>query len=97
MSSFNLLGLGVQSLTANQSALSVVGQNISNVNTPGYSRQVANFATRDFQFGVQVTDIQRITDQFLMRQYWSDNSSFNQAQTVTRLANQLDDLLASSS
>lgn len=97
MSSFNLLGLGVQSLTANQSALSVVGQNISNVNTPGYSRQIANLATREQQFGVQVTDIQRITDQFLMRQYWSDNSNFNQAQTLTGLANQLDDLLASSS
>ena len=97
MSSFNLLGLGVQSLTANQSALSVVGQNISNVNTPGYSRQVANFATREQQFGVQVTDIQRITDQFLKRQLWNDNSSFNQAQVITSLSNQLDDLLASSS
>lgn len=92
----SLLSLGVQSLTANQSALSVVGQNISNVNTAGYSRQVANFSTREQQFGVQVQDIQRIADQFLIRQYWTDYSSFNQAQTITGLANQLDDLLASS-
>lgn len=97
MSSFNLLGLGVQSLTANQSALSVVGQNISNVNTPGYSRQIANFNSRDEQFGVQVDSIQRITDQFLMRQYLSDNTSYNQAEITTTLSNQLDDLLASSS
>lgn len=97
MSSFNLLGLGVQSLTANQTALSVVGQNISNVNTPGYSRQVANFNSREQQYGVQVESIQRITDQFLVRQYWSDNSTYNQAQVTTSLSNQLDDMLASSS
>lgn len=93
----SLLSLGVQSLTANQSALSVVGQNISNVNTDGYSRQVANFNTREQQFGVQIQDVQRIADQFLIRQYWTDHSTYNQAQTITGLANQLDDLLASSS
>ncbi|EXJ09534.1 MULTISPECIES: flagellar hook-associated protein FlgK [Nitrincola] len=94
--SSNLLNLGLQSIRANQSALSVIGQNIANVNTPGYNRQVTNQSTRDNQMGVQVTDIQRITDQFLTRQLWSDTSSASYAQTFTLLADEIDNRLASS-
>ncbi len=65
MSSFDLLNLGNQALRSNQAALSTVGQNISNVNTPGYSRQIANFSTLPDQTGVQVDSIDRITNQFL--------------------------------
>ncbi|RAU19631.1 flagellar hook-associated protein FlgK [Nitrincola tibetensis] len=94
--SSNLLNLGLQSIRANQSALSVIGQNIANVNTPGYNRQVTNQSTRDNQMGVQVTDIQRITDQFLTRQLWSDTSSASYAQTFTLMADEIDNRLASS-
>jgi len=94
MSSFNLLNLGTQALRANQAALSTVGQNISNVNTPGYTRQVASFATLPDQSGVKVEDIDRITNKFLTQQLWTDLSAYNQSSTFTDLASQLDDLLA---
>ncbi len=94
MSSFNLLNLGNQALRSNQAALSTVGQNISNVNTPGYSRQVANFATLPDQTGVQVDSIDRITNKFLTQQLWSDLSSYNQTSTYADMSGELDNLLA---
>lgn len=97
MSSFNLLGLGSQAAQANQAALSVVGQNISNVNTPGYSRQVANLATWPEQRGVNVDSITRITDDFLTRQLWADTSVFNKTDIFADMSSQLDNLLATDS
>jgi flagellar hook-associated protein FlgK len=96
MSSFDLLNLGNQALRSNQAALSTVGQNISNVNTPGYSRQVASFSTLPDQTGVQVDSIDRITNQFLTQQLWSDLSSFNQTSTYADMSGELDNLLATS-
>lgn len=43
------LYIGLSGLSSHQSALSVVGHNIANVNTPGYSRQRADFSTTDSQ------------------------------------------------
>lgn len=94
MSSFNLLNLGNQALRSNQAALSTVGQNISNVNTPGYSRQIANFSTLPDQTGVQVDSIDRITNKFLTQQLWSDLSSYNQTSTYANMSGELDNLLA---
>ena len=39
MSGFSSLNLGVSALSAAQRALDVTGQNLSNANTDGYSRQ----------------------------------------------------------
>ena len=97
MSSFNLLNLGAQSLRANQSQLSTIGQNISNVNTDGYSRQRAIQATLPDQTGVQVNGIERITNDFLTQQVWQDKSTYNQTETFSGLADQLDNLLANES
>lgn len=97
MASFGLLGLGVQATRANQTALSVVGNNIANVNTPGYSRQEANLNTRENQFGVVVDSVARITDDFLTRQLWADTSSFNRSDIFADMAAELDNLLASGS
>ena len=96
MSSFNLLNLGAQSLRANQSQLSTIGQNISNVNTDGYSRQRVIQTTLPDQTGVQVNGIERITSDFLTQQVWQDQSTYNQTQTFSALADQLDNLLATS-
>lgn len=95
MSSFNLLSIGNQALQANQTALNTVGQNISNVNTPGYSRQVANFVSRENLAGSYISDIERIADDFMTRQVWSDTSNFNYNQKLESFANELDNLLAS--
>lgn len=95
MSSFDLLNLGTQALRANQTALSAVGQNVSNVNTPGYSRQVANFNSLPDRAGVLVEGVDRITNQFLTQQLWKDLSSYKEAAAYTALSAELDNLLAS--
>jgi flagellar hook-associated protein 1 FlgK len=93
--SYGLLNIGKQALTSNQSALSVVGQNIANVNTDGYSRQRPEFASRDSIGGVEVYDIARIADQFLNRQIWSDKASYSNSDIYKTYANEMDNLLAS--
>ncbi len=95
MSSFGLLNLSTQSLQANQTALSVTGQNISNVNTEGYTRQRPVFLSREGQGGVTIDDIDRIADAFLNRQIWTDSATYNSYSAFEDFANELDNLMAS--
>jgi len=67
------MNIGLSGLHASQSALDVVGHNIANINTPGYSRQEVDLATNpatDFgghQYGggVDVSGIRGVRDKFL--------------------------------
>ncbi len=76
------LYLGLTGLQAQQSALNVVGQNIANVNTPGYTRQRAeltsNFSQADGQLyfgtGVSLTAVQGIRDRFLDLQIYRETA-----------------------
>jgi len=71
-----ILNIGTRALQANQVALQTAGNNIANVNTPGYSRQTVILETVQGQFtgggyigkGVDVQTIQRNFDAFLTRQ-----------------------------
>lgn len=71
-----ILNVGTRALAANQAVLQTTGNNIANVNTPGYSRQVAVLATAPGQYsgggyigkGVDVLTIQRTYSEFLTRQ-----------------------------
>ena len=61
---------------SNQVALQVTGNNISNVNTAGYSRQTAVMSAVQGDFtgsgyigkGVEVSTVQRVYDEFLTKQ-----------------------------
>lgn len=64
MSMLSILNTGRMGLIANQTALSVTGNNISNVNTTGYTRQRADFQTVSGG-GVNVINIDRLRDDFL--------------------------------
>ena len=72
----DLFQIGLSGLRAAQTNLSVTGQNITNVNTPGYSRQTAIQAAASANFtgagyigtGAKVVDIQRVYNQFLTDQ-----------------------------
>ncbi|WP_241199479.1 flagellar basal body protein, partial [Ectopseudomonas oleovorans] len=46
----DLLSIGMSGLAASKTQISVTGHNITNVNTPGYTRQDAVQATRVPQF-----------------------------------------------
>ncbi|MCP2848820.1 flagellar basal body protein, partial [Salmonella enterica] len=68
--------IGLTALNANQSALQTIGNNIANVNTPGYSRQAIVQTNIPGQFtgsgyfgkGVEVLTVKRVYDEFLTRQ-----------------------------
>jgi flagellar hook-associated protein 1 FlgK len=86
----SILNIGTRALQANQVALQTAGNNIANVNTPGYSRQTVTLQTVAGQFsgggyigkGVDVLTIQRNFSAFLTRQ--STLASSVQAADVTR-------------
>lgn len=72
-------------MAASQRALDVVGQNIANINTPGYTRQRLDIASLNTQkgdfynanstikvgFGVEMTGVSQLRDPFLDIQYRS--------------------------
>lgn len=63
-----ILRNAISSLNAQQTALRVVSNNIANVNTPNYARQVAQLQSSVLAgvgAGVEVGEVQRITDRFL--------------------------------
>lgn len=72
----SILNIGARALQANETALKTIGNNIANVNTPGYSRQNVVLSTVAGQYtgggyigkGVEITSIQRSFDAFLTRQ-----------------------------
>ena len=67
------LNIGLSGLQAAQSALSVVGHNITNINTPGYTRQRAvlsanasqTFGSMQYGAGVNLTSIIGVRDRFV--------------------------------
>jgi len=71
-----VLNVATRGLLASQTVLQTAGNNIANVNTPGYSRQSAVLQTVEGQFtgggyvgkGVDVTTIERNYSEFLTRQ-----------------------------
>lgn len=87
-SSFLGIEIAKTALFANQRAQQTVAHNVSNANTPGYSRQrVILEATHtaygmgaNWQIGtgVKVSDVDRIRDEFTDRQYRNENSSLGQ-------------------
>lgn len=98
----DLLGIGITGLKAQQTALSVTGHNITNAGTEGYSRQTVSFNENTPQFiggvwtgnGVTVDTIQRVYDEFLTEQMQRDTSIFNEFDTLSLNASQIDSLLA---
>jgi flagellar hook-associated protein 1 len=65
----NLLSIGRSALNANQAALQVTGENISNVDTEGYSRQSVVLTNGSYSSGVDVTGVTRSYDSFVESQY----------------------------
>lgn len=70
------LNIGSQALNANLSALQVIGHNIANVNTAGYSRQTVEMRSAGYQSmggfylgkGVELGTVARMHDAYLTRE-----------------------------
>lgn len=98
----DLLSTSLSALGAFQRAINMTGNNIANANTPGYSRQVAIFATRVGQgqgsgyigSGVELASIKRIYDDMLGAQLQSATTGQARFEAMSTLAGRLDVLLA---
>jgi flagellar hook-associated protein 1 FlgK len=98
----SLLTTGISALTSFRRALDVTGNNISNVNTEGYSRQRVNFSSREPQLtgagyigrGVETSSVERSYSNFLDTQVRTANTSFLRLDTLAQFAGRLDDMLA---
>ncbi|OZG73852.1 flagellar hook-associated protein [Hahella sp. CCB-MM4] len=102
--SSGLINIGLTGLKANQTALSTTGNNVTNANTEGYTRQRVDFETTPSQYtgagymgtGVNVASITRMTNEFLIAQVRSDSSLYNQIEKLRSNVSQIDSLLADS-
>ena len=82
----NALNAGKSSLLTNQKSIEIVGNNIANVNTPGYSRQRAqltnipsiNFGNFFIGQGVTVSDVSRDYSLFITRQLQSKTIDYGE-------------------
>lgn len=98
----DLLNTSLTGMLAFQRALEMTGHNITNANTPGYSRQVAEFGTRIgsgsgsgyIGGGTQITSVKRIYDEMLGEQLRAATSSHARFATLNDLATRIDSLLA---
>ena len=98
----DLLNIGLSGLSASKTQLSITGHNITNVNTPGYSRQDASQATRTPQFsgagyigsGAMLVEIRRTYSEFLTNQVRASTSLNSDVEAYKSQIDQLDSLLA---
>lgn len=96
----NLMLLARSGLSSAQSALNVVGNNITNAFTPGYSRQsillgeAGGKATSQgfFGYGVQVNDVTRAYDSFVSNQTRGAETVFMMMSSRYEMLSGIDDL-----
>lgn len=96
------INIATASLIANQTALETIGNNIANVNTPGYSRQRLDIAETaslirggmSFGTGVQVSGLTRLVDQYAISNLRNMQSRFSEQDTLQMSASQLEVLLS---
>ena len=96
------LNISLTGMRAFQRGLQVTSHNIANANTPGYSRQVADFSARAgggqgntyLGGGVQVSTIRRVYDSLQVDQLRSSMTGFSRFDTLSMLSSRIDTLLA---
>ncbi|KAB7701678.1 flagellar hook-associated protein FlgK [Plesiomonas shigelloides] len=98
----DLLQLGMSGVLANQAQLRVTGNNINNVNTIGYSRQVAVQTTNGTQYqgnlqfgtGVNITEVRRVYSTYANNELNMATTKFSNATQRTTGLTELDNLLS---
>ena len=101
----SLLNIGMSGLNAAQGSLSVLSNNIANVNTPGYSRQqTTQNASANNQYGgvyigsgTTLADVRRIYNDFLGAAYQSSTSLNSDATAYAGQAAAIDKTLSDKS
>ncbi|MHD0644054.1 flagellar hook-associated protein FlgK [Pseudomonas aeruginosa] len=88
-----LFGISLSGLNAAQIALSVTGNNLSNVNTDGYNRQITKISENGVGMGVKVTGIERQFNSFVAAQLNKSSSITTGLESYSNKVNQIDTLL----
>ena len=83
----SIFSTGLSGLNAAQNALNTTSNNISNVYTPGYNRELIMLGENSVGGGVKVNDIQRQFDRYVAGQLNQANSKtrFRSARSTTCL------------
>lgn len=96
-----IFGIGLSGLNAAQAGLLTTGHNISNVSTPGYSRQQVVQSSNSPQLtgsgflgqGVQVSTVKRVYSEFLASQVLQAQTQSSQLDSYYTQIKQLDNML----
>ena len=97
----SLFNIGVSGLKAQQAALNIVGQNITNASTPGYSRQRVDIVTQSGATvdgiaqaaGARVEQVTRVADDYVAQQIRSDTALSAELEAYSQLIGQLEGAL----
>lgn len=100
-----LLGIGLSGILGHQSALNTTANNITNANTPGYSRQEVQFGTQTPQrtgagsigSGVNIENVRRLANEYLTRQIREDSTLAGEQKALNSELSRLDNLLGGES
>ena len=101
----DMLNTAVSGLMAFQQEIDTTSNNISNANTPGYSRETTDLVSVPGPYiggvsigdGVQVSSVQRVYNQTVASQVVSATSAYNQLNSFSTQAAEVDNLLGSTS
>ncbi len=104
-STFVGVAISNRGLSASQIALATTTNNISNVNTTGYSRQVVNqvavgpaavYTRSTVGNGTEVTSVTRVNSYRLDQKYWTENSTLGYYETTADYLTQIETYLDTS-
>jgi flagellar hook-associated protein 1 FlgK len=90
----SIFSIGLSGLNAASAAFNTASNNISNVYTPGYNRQVVELGELPATQGVKVQGIQRQFDSYIAQQLNSANSKTSALDAYQTQVSQIDNLLA---
>jgi flagellar hook-associated protein 1 len=91
MSITSIMGAALSGLQTAQTGMTTVSNNITNVNTPGYAREIVNqspLVTGGVGDGVTVDDVQRVTNQYLESANYQASSAAGSSGIISTLLDQ---------
>ncbi|MEC7641488.1 MAG: flagellar hook-associated protein FlgK [Nitrospinota bacterium] len=86
----NILNAGKSSLLSQLQAIQTTGENIANVQTPGYSRQRVSLEATTMGVGVKVASVKRSHDNFIFKQIVSENSAMGETSLRKNIFDQME-------
>lgn len=90
----SLLSIGKTAVLANSRLLNTTGNNIANINTPGYVRQRTTFVAEQFGLGVGQGTTERLVNEFTQKQLRRDTTNAAYSSQYLAEANRLDALFS---